>query len=179
MTGRATRKKREINRAKPSKGRTSTRSWINPIGPHQGRVTKPATEDNLRRVFAQHNARAYLRAYQVDRNPEHIFAAVDAYLKFQVRLPDWMLKNLQHAIRERHNRPAGNPKRNTVRDVWVIQTVAARHGGIIPDEVDTDFLAQLARQYGTTVAALKMVLSRTRRALQDPRYNRARAFRRS
>lgn len=138
------------------------RSWINPLPPSEGRITRPFTPDNARRFVAHANGKAHLLAYLVDRNPGHIFDAVYEYLKLQVRLPDWMLKNLRDGIMERLKKPAGNPRRYTLRDVYVLQAVVTRYNGKIPTQVDARLVANLARSHNTTAAAIKMSLTRWR-----------------
>ena len=128
------------------------------------------------RGVATKNANAHLHAYKVDRDPGHIFDAVAEYLRYELDLPPVMRRNLKRAIEERDKRPATKKKANTLRDVYLITEIAVRYGGRIPERVGGAFIEGFARRWKTTPAAIKMAISRVRRAILDPSYDRARAF---
>lgn len=127
---------------------------------------EPRREANkFKRWTATWNAKAHLQAYVIDRNPDHIFNAVAEFTKRKLPLSAVMLRNLNKAIAERHKTPDGNPKRTTLRDVWVLRSILRRYGGEIPRRIEGEFLAELAKQYGISVPALKMVVTRIRATL--------------
>jgi hypothetical protein len=131
----------------------------------------------VKRAVATANANAHLHAHRIDRNPDHIFEAVNEYLKLKVPLPDVMQRNLERGIAERHKKPTAKPKTTTLREVYIAAAIAQRYGGTIPEQIDSDFITRLARQYGVRGAVVKNSISRLRKAIANPQYERARAFR--
>jgi hypothetical protein len=131
----------------------------------------------VKRAVATARANAHLRAYKIDRNPEHILKAVGEYLSLDLLLPAVMHRNLRRALAERHKKPAGKPKTTTLRQVYVAAAIAQRYGGAIPEQLDSDFITMLARQHGVSGAVIKNAISRLRKAIANPQYERARAFR--
>ena len=78
----------------------------------------------------------------------------------------------------RKRRPSGNPKKNTLRDLYILRSVLVHHDvNQIPSRVDGGLLTSLAREHKMTARAVAMAIHRLRKLDADPAYEAPRAFR--
>jgi hypothetical protein len=121
--------------------------------------------------FARNQARLradlLLRAYLVDRNPEHVFEAVRVLGEADLRITKAMARNILHAWAQRT--PTGNVARNTMRDICVISDLAHLHWrrtaerGAIPDRIHHEDLEALSRKFRLAGATVSQIAFKFRR----------------
>ena len=141
-------------------------------------IEKPFDQHGFKLHLTCYEANMHLRAYKLDRNPQHI---IDAYMLFRRRklsVPLTMVNNLDRGLGEINRKPTGNPKKNTVRDLFILRSVLLRYQTErIPANVGIDMIDSLAREWKTSASAIKMVISRLRSLERNPEYDAPRAFR--
>lgn len=135
------------------------------------------TGSQFRAVAARHNANRHLRAYVMDRNPQHVLDAWAEYRRAGVMPPEAMMRNLDHALAEIRKRPGVRPRTESLRDAELYHLVHVLRRAW-PEVPIGEIQRIVARDHGVKVGNLRKIISNMETALADPSSDRApRAFR--